>query len=262
MTSRPYLLTRESYSTADGTLTILGTIEFETNFLNEYGGSFAVMTRADNQHGSGPGWEYSILRYGVRSNFWPAAWGQQHSLEIHEKPSPSSLSLLVAEGLEINPEAREYFFKIVDDGERVTLTIQDAHDAAISKTVSVPTNPALRSGFIGFEGCWGCPVWLDNVRIYRTRHDHIATRVNSRAASIFEDWRSACGADIERVVEQHYFERCLSVAICGLAIGSSSRRRQVPSTCGLPPAIAPVCCRKKSMHYSVRARVRGASGSM
>jgi hypothetical protein len=127
-----------------------------------------VMTRADDRRGSGPGWEYSILKRGVRANFWPAAWGQQHSLEIHEKPSPTSLSLLVAEGLEINPEAREYFFKVVDDGQRVTLTIQDTRNTAIRKTVSVQTSPALRSGLIGFEGCWGCPVWLDNVRIYRT----------------------------------------------------------------------------------------------
>jgi hypothetical protein len=170
-TSRPYLLTREQYAPADGALTILGTAEFDANFLNEYGGSFAVMTRADNQRGSGPGWEYSILQRGVRSNFWPAAWGQQHSLEIHEKPSPSSLSLLVAEGLEINPEAREYFFKVVDDGDYVTLTIQDTHDATIKKTVSVRTSSALKDGFIGFEGCWGCPVWLDNVRIYRATGD-------------------------------------------------------------------------------------------
>ena len=170
-TSRPYLLTREQYAPADGALTIVGTAEFDTNFLNEYGGSFAVMTRADDQRGSGPGWEYSILQRGVRSNFWPAAWGQQHSLEIHEKPSPSSLSLLVAEGLEINPEAREYFFKIVDDGDRVALTIQDTRDATIKKTVSVKTNPVLRSGYIAFEGCWGCPVWLDNVRIYRAKSD-------------------------------------------------------------------------------------------
>jgi hypothetical protein len=166
-TARPYLLTREKYTPADGTLTVLGTAEFETNFLNEYGGSFAVMTRADDQRGSGPGWEYSILQRGVRSNFWPAAWGQQHSLEIHEKLAPTSLSLMVAEGLEINPEAREYLFKIVDDGQRVALTIQDMQDAAISKTVTVETSPELRTGFIGFEGCWGCPVWLDSVRIYQ-----------------------------------------------------------------------------------------------
>lgn len=166
--SRPYLLTREQFAPADGTLTILGTVEFETNFLNEYGGSFAVMTRAADQRGNGPGWEYSVLRHGVRSNFWPAAWGQQHSLEVHEKPSPTSLSLLVAEGLEINPESREYYFKVFDDGENVALTIQDVQDASISKTVSVKTSNSLQRGFVGFEACWGCPVWLDNVRIYRT----------------------------------------------------------------------------------------------
>jgi hypothetical protein len=167
--SRPYLLTRNPYSTAEGPLTILGTIEFETNFLNEYGGSFAVMTRGDDQRGNGPGWEYSILRHGVRFNFWPAAWGQQHSLEIHEKPSPTSLSLLIAEGLEIIPESREYFFKVIDDGKTVKLTIEDEHDPTISKTISVATSTSLQNGLIGFEACWGCPVWLDNVRIYRTR---------------------------------------------------------------------------------------------
>jgi hypothetical protein len=167
-TSRPYLLTRERFSPAEGALTIIGTAEFDTNFLNEYGGSFAVMTRADNSRGKGRGWEYSILQRGIRENFWPAAWGEQHSLEIHEKPSATSLSLLASEGLEINPEAREYFFKVIDDGERVTLTIQDTHNAAIKKTASVHTSSTLKEGFIGFESCWGCPVWLDNVRIYKS----------------------------------------------------------------------------------------------
>jgi hypothetical protein len=167
-TGRPYLLTRGRFAPAEGPLTVIGTVEFDTNFLNEYGGSFAVMTRADNSRGKGPGWEYSILQRGIRQNFWPAAWGQQHSLEIHEKPSPTSLSLLVSEGLEINPEAREYFFKVVDDGDRATLTIQDTHDATIRKTVSVHTSSALKEGCIGFESCWGCPVWLDNVRIYKS----------------------------------------------------------------------------------------------
>jgi hypothetical protein len=74
----------------------------------------------------------------------------------------------VAEGLEINPKAREYFFKVVDDGDRVTLTIQDTHDEAVEKTVSVGTSSALEGGVMGFEGCWGCPVWLDNVRIYQS----------------------------------------------------------------------------------------------
>jgi hypothetical protein len=166
-TKRPYLLTRERFSPADGALTIIGTAEFDKNFLNEYGGSFAVMTRADDSRGNGPGWEYSILQRGIRENFWPAAWGQQHSLEIHEKPSPTSLSLLVSDGLEINPERREYFFKVTDDGDRVTLTIQDTQNAAIKKTVAARTSLVLKGGLIGFESCWGCPVWLDNVRIYK-----------------------------------------------------------------------------------------------
>ena len=165
---RPYLLTRKRFSPLDGALTIVGTAEFDKNFLNEYGGSFAVMTRADNARGNGPGWEYSILQTGIRENFWPAAWGNQHNLEVHEKPSPASLSLLVSEGLQINPKAREYLFKVVDDGDLVTLTIQDTHNATIKKTVSVHTSSALNDGFIGFESCWGCPVWLDNVRIYQS----------------------------------------------------------------------------------------------
>lgn len=166
-TKRPYLLTRQRYSPADGALMIIGTVEFDTNFLNEYGGSFAVMTRADNGRGNGPGWEYSILRRGIRQNFWPAAWGQKHSLEVHEKASATSLSLLKSEGVEIEPDAREYFFKATDDGDRVTLTIQDMHNPAIKKTVSAHSSSTLKTGFVGFESCWGCPVWLDNVRIYQ-----------------------------------------------------------------------------------------------
>lgn len=164
--NRPYLLTKRNFAPAEGRLTILGTIDFAKNFLHEYGGSYAVMTRADSKLGSGPGWEYSVLQSGVRANFWPAAWGHEHSLEIHEKPSPSILSLLVAEGLEINPEARAYAFMVVDDGQRVTLTIVDRVDQSIRKTVSAATQPTLERGIIGFESCWGCPVWLDNVRVY------------------------------------------------------------------------------------------------
>jgi hypothetical protein len=167
--NRPYLLTKQSFTPADGRLTILGTIEFARNFLHEYGGSYAVMTRADNKLGSGPGWEYSVLQSGVRLNFWPSAWGHEHSLEIHEKPSPGMLSLLVAEGLEINPEARGYLFKVVDDGQTVTLTILDRSDPSIQKTVTARTVPTLRNGIIGFESCWGCPVWLDDVRIFVSR---------------------------------------------------------------------------------------------
>lgn len=96
--ARPYLLTREIFDPADGTLVILGKATFAKNFLHGYGGSFAVMTRADDKHGGGPAWENSILCRGVRANFWPAAYGFDHSLEIHEKPSPNTISLLIAEG--------------------------------------------------------------------------------------------------------------------------------------------------------------------
>jgi hypothetical protein len=166
--ARPYLLSRERFNPADGALTILGQVTFAENFLHGYGGSFAVMTRADDTHGGGPAWENSILRRGVRSNFWPAAYGFDHSLEIHEKPEPNTISLLVAQGFPIVPSSRTYFFKIVDDGQAAELTFIDAADPQIRKTVSHSTSPSmLRSGHVAFEGCWGSPMRLEEVRIYR-----------------------------------------------------------------------------------------------
>lgn len=166
--ARPYLLTRRQFDPTDGELTILGNVTFAENFLHGYGGSFAVMTRADDSQGGGPGWENSILRRGVRSNFWPAAYGFDHSLEIHEKPAANTISLLVAQGFPIAPTSRTYLFKIVDNGDDAALTFIDAADPKTQKTVSHAIDSSkLRSGHIGFESCWGSPLRLDEVRIYR-----------------------------------------------------------------------------------------------
>jgi hypothetical protein len=168
--ARPYLLSRDRFNPADGALTILGQVTFAENFLHGYGGSFAVMTRAEDIHGGGPAWENSILRRGVRSNFWPAAYGFDHSLEIHEKPEPNTISLLVAQGFPIVPSSRTYLFKIIDDGHAAELTFIDAADPEIRKTVSHSTSSLmLRSGHVAFEGCWGSPMRLEEVRIYRNR---------------------------------------------------------------------------------------------
>lgn len=178
--ARPYLLTKEQFDPADGALTIVGKAIFADNFLHGYGGSFAVMTRADNVHGGGPGWENSILRRGVRSNFWPAAYGFDHSLEIHEKPAPNTISLLLAEGFQIAPDSRAYLFRVVDDGREATLTFLDASNPVIRKTISHATaSPLLSNGHIGFESCWGSPVQLDDVRIFQS-NDAKRIRLSNR----------------------------------------------------------------------------------
>jgi hypothetical protein len=169
---RPYLLTKQSIDPADGELTILGTATFAENFLQGYGGSFAVMTRADAAHGGGTGWESSILRRGIRANFWPAAYGFDHSLEIHEKPDPSTILLLAAEGFRISPHSRSYLFRIVDDGRFAALTFVDAADPMIRNTMTCPTSTlASRGGHIGFESCWGSPILLDCIRIFQSGTD-------------------------------------------------------------------------------------------
>lgn len=165
---RPYLLSRQQLDPRDGRLTIVGAVSFAENFLSGYGGSFAVMTRADDQLGEGPGWEYSILRRGVRANFWPAAWDTQHTLEIHEKPTPNTITLLTTQGLEVDPEVRTYLFRVVDDGEQVTLTIVDPQRPEDLKTVSTTGTTLTQQGFVGFESCWGSPVMLDDIRIFQT----------------------------------------------------------------------------------------------
>jgi FecR protein len=169
---RPYLLTKEQFDPTNGALIIIGQATFAANFLHGYGGSFAVVTRGDNARGGGPGWESSILRRGVRSNFWPAAYGFDHSLEIHEKPEPNTTVLLTAEGFQISPNSRSYLFRVVDDGRSATLTFIDTANPSIRKTIShAITSPALKAGYLGFESCWGSPVLLDRVRIFRSDED-------------------------------------------------------------------------------------------
>jgi hypothetical protein len=166
--SRPYLITKRSFDLAAGPLCIVGRATFSTNFLQGYGGSFAVMTRAEDRHGQGPGWENSILRLGVRSNFWPAAYGFDHSLEIHEKPSPNVIAMLAAEAFPISANSRSYVFRVVDDGRSASLTFVDVKNPNIHKTLAHDTSSTLSEGKIAFESCWGSPVLLESVRIYRT----------------------------------------------------------------------------------------------
>lgn len=168
--ARPYLLTREPLDPENGALTILGLATFSENFLHGYGGSFAVMTRAEGEHGGGPAWENSILSRGIRANFWPSAVGFDHSLEIHEKPSKNTITLLAARGFVISPISRAYCFKVVDDGRSARLTFADAADPRLRQSIEARTPTQMTStGHVGFESCWGSPVLLDNVRIYQAK---------------------------------------------------------------------------------------------
>ena len=166
---RPYLLTAKPLDSALGALTIVGSIRFADNFLKGYGASFAVMSRADDQRGQGPGWEHSVLTRGVRANFWPSAWDLEHSLEIHEKPARNTISLLATQGVVVDPQVKSYLFKVVDDGRAVELTIIDPRHPDDVCKISAPTSSTRTRGFVGFESCWGSPVTLDNVRVFQRR---------------------------------------------------------------------------------------------
>jgi hypothetical protein len=166
---RPYLLTRDRFDPRQSALTIVGRASFASNFLHGYGGSFAVLTRAEAEYGAGPGWEQSALRRGLRANFWPAALGQNRSLELFEMLSPEPLNLLTAADFPIDPASRTYFFCLQDDGAVARLTLVDAQNRNLRKTLSHATHsPLLATGHIAFEGCWGAPVQLDEVRIYES----------------------------------------------------------------------------------------------
>jgi hypothetical protein len=164
---RPYLLTRREFTPTDQELFVLGRITFEENFLQGYGGSFAVVTRCRGKYGTGPGWAVSALDAGVRSNFWPASTQEGHVLELFKKPKPDSITFLTGKSWEVHPESRSYYFCLQDDGQRAAFTLQDVADPRQRETIESPTGSRLqRSGLIGFEGCWGSRVLLDDVRVY------------------------------------------------------------------------------------------------
>jgi ferric-dicitrate binding protein FerR (iron transport regulator) len=164
---RPYLLTRDRFEPGQSPVVIVGRASFASNFLHGYGGSFAVLTRAEADYGTGPGWEQSALRRGLRANFWPAALGQNRSLELFEMLSPEPLNLLATADFPIDPHSRAYFFCIQDDGAIAKLTLVDAENHNLRKTLTHATqSPLLTTGHIAFEGCWGAPVQLDDVQIY------------------------------------------------------------------------------------------------
>jgi hypothetical protein len=165
---RPYLLTRDRFNPAESPLTIVGRASFASNFLHGYGGSFAVLTRAEAEYGTGPGWEQSALRRGLRANFWPAALGQNRSLELFEMLSPEPLNPLGTADFPIDPRSRTYFFCLHDDGGTAQLTLVDAENPSLRKTLAHATKSTLLSaGHIAFEGCWGAPVQLDDIQIYQ-----------------------------------------------------------------------------------------------
>jgi hypothetical protein len=164
---RPYLLTREKFNPTEKAITITGQVTFPENFLHGYGGSFAVLTRANAEYGVGAGWEKSALGRGVRANIWPAALGQNRSVELFEMLSPSNPNLLAAADFAVNPAVRTYLFCVTDNGRTATLTFIDAADSEIRQSLThLAESPILTDGHLAFEGCWGAPVTLDDVRIY------------------------------------------------------------------------------------------------
>ncbi|MCA9259851.1 MAG: FecR domain-containing protein, partial [Planctomycetales bacterium] len=165
---RPYLLSKKRFAPRDAELAITGTAVFAPNFLHGYGGSFAVWTRSEAQYGAGVGWEQSALRRGLRANFWPAALGQKRSVELFEMLSPEPINMLATSDFQIDPESRVYLFGFVDDGRECRLTLVDAARPSLRKTIAHPSeSPALTDGHVAFEGCWGAPVLLDDLRIYQ-----------------------------------------------------------------------------------------------
>ena len=168
---RPYLLTQVPVDLSKGEIAILGKVTFSDNFLVGYGASFAVMTRANDQRGQGPGWEHSVLKKGVRLNFWPASWDTDHSLEVHEKATSNSLELLAIQGFTVDPRVRTYLFRAKDNGEQVEFAIVDPARPNEINSITTSTQSKLKEGFIGFESCWGSPVILDDVAIYYTTYE-------------------------------------------------------------------------------------------
>lgn len=168
--ARPYLITSKPIDFGQHPIAVVGVVEFAENFLHGYGGSFAVMTRADKERGHGPGWENSILQRGVRSNLWPAAFGFGHSLELHEKPQRNTISLLAAKSFPVPPKGRHYAFSVFDDGAALEATFIDLSDPEARATITHSITQFARGlGHIGFESCWGSPVSIDEVRVYGVR---------------------------------------------------------------------------------------------
>lgn len=164
---RPYLLSRRSFDPAKGKLYVMGKIEFNDNYLQGYGGSFAIMSRCEGRYGEGPEWAISALSSGIRCNLWPGASQADHNIEIHEKVTSTSLTFLKGSSLAINPRSHAYYFLVEDSGREAVVTFQDVDNASVVGTIRSETGiDAPRSGLIGFESTWGSRVLLDDVQIY------------------------------------------------------------------------------------------------
>ena len=94
---------------------------------------------------------------------------KDHSLEVHEKPTSNTITLLETQGVKIDPRSGVYLFRVVDDGSNVALTIIDPSNPDVEMSISTETKSNLDEGFIGFESCWGSPILLEDVRIFRSQ---------------------------------------------------------------------------------------------
>jgi hypothetical protein len=98
--------------------------------------------------------------------------------------SPEPLNALATADFPIDPSSRSYLFYMKDDGASVSLTLIDAGDRKLRKTLSHATqSPLLSNGHIAFEGCWGAPVRLDDVYIY----DCPKSQNNSKQVTLTND---------------------------------------------------------------------------
>lgn len=168
---RPHLVSRDAFSPAKGPVTVVGTIEFSENYLDGFGGSFAVVTRSTPAYRGGEGWERSLLSRGIRSNFWPSGLEIGRSLEIHSIAPAGPVPLLANASFDVTPHSRTYHFRTIDNGKEVRMTLIDANNPRRSAEVAFEIGQTAGKPHkhrIAFESTCGSPITLQEVHIFQS----------------------------------------------------------------------------------------------
>lgn len=171
----PYLITKQQFDPAAGTIVVMGSVSFSER-LHSYSGSVSVFTRAESQRGSFPREGYAYLATGLRCTFWPVADRPGQTMRVLVRPFPAGENVgILGEEFPLSRASSDWGFRFVDDGVKVSFTVQSLGGPSIERTVSCRSLFRGKANCIAFEGDPNSSVRLTDVRIYQLsdRDDHV-----------------------------------------------------------------------------------------